>query len=82
MFSRVEDHVCAKNLPKGAFLLNFSDEEMCANERKKHRNEGFQYVFRGLKEAYFDAFCHISRLEILRAATLPMSYLIVNLLFR
>ena len=23
MFSRVEDHVCAKNLPKGAFLLIF-----------------------------------------------------------
>ena len=39
-------------------------------------------MFRGQKEAYFDAFCHISRLEILRAAALLISYLIVNLLFR
>ena len=73
---------CAKNRPDEAFWLNFSDKQMCANERKKHRNEGFQYAFRGLKEAYFDAFCHISRLEILGAEAIQMSYLIVNLLFR
>ena len=39
-------------------------------------------MFRGLKEAYFDVFCHISRLEILRTETLQVLYLIVNLLFR
>ena len=39
-------------------------------------------MFRGLKEAYFDAFCHISRLEILRAESLLVLYLVVYLLFR
>ena len=39
-------------------------------------------MFRGLKEAYFDVFCHISRPEILGAAVLAIPYLIVNLLIR
>lgn len=50
-----------ENLPKEAFLLDFADKQMFANEKEKHRNDGFQYVFRDLKEAFGG--CFLSHFE-------------------
>ena len=73
---------CAKNIWKRPFGWIFAARKDAPNRGKSIGTRGFSTCFEAWKRLVFDVICHISRLEILRAATLPMSYLIVNLPFR
>ena len=55
---------------------------MCAKDREKHRNKGFVYVFWGLWEQDFDAFCALAKARHAGVVCFEMSYFIDYLLFR
>ena len=81
-FSRVESPVLCKKPSERGLLVEFFRRGKMRQIEEKASERGVSVHVSGPEEAYFEVFCHISRLEILRAAALPMSYLIVNLLFR